>query len=133
MRKKLFCTILPVVLTFGFALASLAEMGSENYRIPTSVTSGGGAPMDSATYKTDSTLGQSSPLIDPNTPPYSESYDNYSGFWYTLEAAMDCSDLACFAAAFGSISPHTNYNGLCDFDKDGDVDGSDLAEFAGNL
>jgi len=38
--------------------------------------------------------------------------------------------LAVFAAAFGSVYPDLNYNPVCDFDDDGDVDGSDLAVFA---
>jgi hypothetical protein len=40
-------------------------------------------------------------------------------------------DLEQFGKAFGSVSPEApNYNPICDFDSDGDVDGSDLAVFA---
>jgi len=35
-----------------------------------------------------------------------------------------------FAAAYSSIIPDSNYNEFCDFDDDGNVDGSDLAEMA---
>ena len=40
-------------------------------------------------------------------------------------------DLEQFSKAFGSVSSEApNYDPACDFDKDGDVDGSDLAVFA---
>lgn len=38
-----------------------------------------------------------------------------------------------FAGAFGSVSPDPAYSCLFDFDGDGDVDGSDLAEMAAGL
>jgi hypothetical protein len=130
---------------WGYTLVAYGEMGSANYRITTSVLSTGGAPMGSTNCQTKSTLGQSSPLMDPSNPPYSTNYDNYPGFWYTVGAALainDCSgdfnndgdvdgsDLATFAEDFG----RTGYGAAppCegDFDGDGDGDGSDLATFA---
>ena len=73
-----------------FSLAAHAGMESDNYRIPTSVFSGGGTPTGSTNYQTDSTLGQSSPLMEEEQNPFSDNYDNYPGFWYTFEmAAVD--------------------------------------------
>ena len=86
--------------------------------------------MGSENFQTNSTLGQPSPLMDPDDPPYSDNYFNDPGFWYTLDARAGCPDLACFALTFGLTSNDTGYNQGCDFDHDGDVDGSDLAEFA---
>lgn len=68
--------------------------------------------MGSANYQMNSTLGQSSPLMDPADPLYSYSYDLYPGFWYTLDVGLEC---------------------YYDLDGDGDVDGNDLAEFAEKL
>jgi hypothetical protein len=63
-------------------------MQSDNYSIPTSVLSGGGEPMTSASYQTDATLGQPSPVTDSS----SANYGLNPGFWYTveLEAAEVC-------------------------------------------
>lgn len=130
MKKKIFCTMWAVVFILDFVVIDFAQMQSENYRVTTSVLSGGGAPMTSATYQTNATVSQSSPLMDPADPPYSTNYDLYPGFWYTLEGGVaGCDNLAFFAAAFGSVSTDSNYSSACDFDGDEDVDGSDLAEF----
>ncbi len=86
MQEKIFFTILSLVFILGFASETVAGMGSQSYRIPTSALSGGGAPMSSGSFKTDSTLGQSSPLMDPDDQPFSTDYNLYPGFWYTLEA-----------------------------------------------
>ena len=59
-----------------------AAMESSSYKIPSTVLSGGGSPLSSASYNGNSTLGQPSPLMDPTNPPTSTSYDNYPGFWY---------------------------------------------------
>ena len=131
MKRNILHTVFVVGLIFCFAVGAVADMGSENYRIPTSVISGGGAPMDSANYQTDSTMGQPSPLMDPAAPPWSTNYDLYPGFWYTLEAGTaECTELSCFAATYGLTSADAGYNPACDFDHDGDVDGMDLAVFA---
>ena len=134
MQLKIFWTVFAFTLIFSFALAALADMGSANYRITTSVMSGGGAPMGSASYESDSTLGQPSPLMDPADPPGSTNYWLDPGFWYTLEGGIgECTELSCFAATYGLMSGDTGFNGACDFEPDGDVDGSDLAVFAGGL
>jgi len=146
MKKMRYFPI--IILTFLFCLApntDAEEMSSDNFRIPTSVVSGGGTPMNSNNFKINATMGQPSPLMDPLDPPYSADYDLYPGFWYTgvtedIELCegdfdgdddVDGSDLAVFAADFG----RTDCSGDCegDFDTDGDVDGSDLATFAADF
>jgi hypothetical protein len=57
----------------------------------------------------NSALGQLSPPMDPDDPPFSGSYDLYPGFWYVIF------DL-------GSTCPG-------DSDGDKDVDGTDIAEY----
>jgi len=124
---------------------TVAEMASDNFRITTSVLSGGGAPISSINFKINATMGQPSPLMDPLDPPYSSDYDLYPGFWYTTELEsvepcegdfdtdgdVDGSDLAIFAADFGRTDCSADCPG--DFDTDGDVDGSDLATFAADF
>ena len=57
-----------------------AEMSSSNYRITSTVLSGGGNTMSSASYQLESTLGQSS-MIGSSA---GNSYILESGFWYTV-------------------------------------------------
>jgi hypothetical protein len=108
MKRKAMGVLLSALLISGSGIFSLAEMQSENHRITTSVMSGGGSAMGSANFQMNSTLGQSSPLMDAANPPYSDSYDLYPGYWYTMAVA------GCFY----------------DLDGDGDVDGQDLAALA---
>ena len=114
MQKRISYTIPILILILGLSISAFAGMGSKSYNITTSVISGGGTPMASASFQNNSTLGQPSPLMDSNDPPYSAGYDLYPGFWYTLEAIF--------------IEPCEG-----DFDGDGDVDGSDLAVFAADF
>jgi len=112
--KKILCTVFTAALCCCLVSNVFAEMESANYRIPTSVMSGGGAPMSSANFKTNATLGQSSPLMDPANAPWSPNYDLYPGIWYTIEmAAIDWCE--------------------GNFDGDSDVDGSDLAVSAADF
>ena len=148
MLKKRFYTILLLgFFIFGVALNAFAEMQSENYQIPTSVFSGRGALTDSTNYQTDSTLGQSSPLMSPSDPPSSSNYGLGPGFWYTVQVEpvdacegnfdsdsdVDGSDLSIFAADFGRTDCDTGDPCEGDFDGDNDVDGSDLATFAADF
>jgi hypothetical protein len=80
-------------------------MGSTNYKISYSVTSGGGGSRNSVNFQADDTLGQSSPLIDQNLNPFSDHYDNYPGFWHM---AVTCPG---------------------DYKRDRDVDGQDLEAY----
>ena len=132
MKRRLLAGACCFVLIFCFGLSAQAQMASENYRIPSSVFSGGGASMDSGaggSYWMDGTVGQPSPLMDPDDPPVSMDYLLFPGFWYTLEPGIAlCEDLPSFASAFGSLG-----FSFCDPDEDGDVDGYDLAGFAGSL
>jgi hypothetical protein len=96
-------------LCLGMPISGDAGMSSDNYRITTTVVSGGGGPMASASYGLNGTLGQPSPLIDPADPLGSTNYEMLTGFWYTL-------------------------GGGCRWDieplgGDGDVDGADLYEY----
>jgi hypothetical protein len=109
MQKKMLCAIWILVFISAFALVALAGMTSDNYRIQQSVQSGGGTSSGSTNYQTNSTLGQPSPLMDPDDPPFSDSYDLYPGFWYTV-------------AEIGATCPG-------DFNGDQDVDGDDLADY----
>jgi hypothetical protein len=141
--KKLLLITIAMAFMLTVAVTGHAQMASTNYRIPTSVISSGGAPMSSSSFQTNATLGQSSPLMDASNPSHSASYDNYPGFWYTVDATppindcsgdfnndgdVDGSDLATFAEDFG----RTDCAGDCkgDFDTDGDCDGTDLSVFA---
>ena len=108
MKYRCLITILALILMF-IPGQTAADMSGTNYRIPTTVVSGGGGPMGSASFQTNGTLGQPSPLPDSADPPFSDSYDLYPGFWYTV-------------ANIGLTCPGDN-NG------DKDVDGSDLAAY----
>ncbi len=57
--------------------------------------------------------------------PEDQSFDNFS-----ISLNPPIPTVSEFAQAYGSISPDANYNILCDSEWDGDVDGSDLAQFA---
>jgi len=113
MQKQTIYTICTWVFLLSIAFSAYAGMGSENYRIPTSVLSAGGEPMASTHYQTDSTLGQPSPLMEADQNPSSDNYDNYPGFWYTIEmAAVDICE--------------------CDLNADGKCDMQDWLLFGGD-
>ncbi len=120
-----------LIVLFFCPMSHAGGSASESYAIPTFVISGGGSSFGSSNFRVSGTLGQSSPLMDTGDPPYSDNYDLYPGYWYTLGAGvMVCDDLESFSWAYGSISGDENYNAGCDHDKDDDVDGMDLADFA---
>jgi len=94
-----------LIIFMAFQVPVFASMGSENYTIISSVMSGGGAPMSSASHQNNATFGQSSPI----TFTSSTSYELYPGFWYMMPKSNCIWDI---------------YN-----DGDGDVDGFDLHHF----
>jgi len=139
MKKIIIYSVFAVSFLLVFTIVVPAEMQSDNYRITTSVFSGGGVPMGSANYQTDSTLGQSSPLMDPADPPLSSDYNLEPGFWYTVKAATVCRgdfepdcdvdglDLDVFSTAY-AINDST-----ADLDNSGVVDTNDVSIFAGEF
>ena len=129
MKSGLFIAFFMAVLVLIYGQSD-AEMTSTNYRITTTVMSGGSGPMGSANFQTNSTVGQPSPLLDPNEPPFSDNYDLYPGFWFTLSTGpLPCEDISSFVQAFGTTNLDIEYNISCDSEPDGDIDGLDLADF----
>ena len=116
MEKRVIVILFVVGLLAGLGMPAAADpMSSANYRITTTVVSGGGGPMDSTSFQINATLGQSSPLIDPADPPLSAGYELLAGFWYTVGIEPLVS--ACPA----------------DFEPDGDVDKDDLDTLAAGI
>ncbi len=109
--KKILACLTTIFLLAGFlSTTAYAEgMSSTSYRIPTSVFSGGGGPMTSASYRMTGTIGQATPIMEQGMDPFSDNYGLLPGFWYTI-------------GPFSATCPG-------DFDWDFDVDGSDLQEF----
>ena len=92
------------------AAVAAADMTSTSYTNSSAVLSGGGAPATSESYRINSTVGQSTPLMDWQDPPFSDNFDLFPGFWYTV-------------AAMGGFCPG-------DDDGDKDVDGLDIKAYA---
>ena len=83
MTVRVLVILLSIVfLTGGSGVR--AEMSSTNFKIPYSVQSSGGGFTGSDNYQMNTTLGQPSPLMDTQDSPFSDNYDLYSGFWYTI-------------------------------------------------
>ena len=85
--KRMIRYHLILFLSLAAAVPCSAGMSSQNYRMPSSVMAGGGEAMGSATYRTDGTLGQASPLLGASSPSQSAGYRLYPGYWYTLAHA----------------------------------------------
>jgi hypothetical protein len=77
MRTRLFYAIVSVALILAFPISGMAQMVSDNYRITSSVLSGGGTTIDSASYQMTTTIGQSSCIGLSSR----RNYTNYAGFW----------------------------------------------------
>ncbi len=85
MKKCLFLYLLIAFLVTVYVIPAVADlMSSANYSITSSVVSGSGGLMESANFDANSTVGQQSPLANPTDPSFSNSYDLYPGFWYTI-------------------------------------------------
>ena len=106
-------TLLMAFLILGLATIVSAQMSSTNFKITSSVLSGGGGAMSSGNFQTTSTVAQPSPL-EMSEYAHSTNFNLYPGFWNTV--AM--------------VVPNP-----CEgnFDGDSDVDGSDLATFAADF
>ena len=60
MEKRVIVILFVVGLLAGLGMPAAADpMSSANYRITTTVVSGGGGPMDSTSFQINATLGQS--------------------------------------------------------------------------
>ncbi len=124
---------------FGFILfatlisasGAFSDMTSTSYRMTSSVLSGGGVPMNSASYKSDATMGQPSPLMNPSDPPDSTTYDNSPGFWHTAADTDGDGLLNALEDTVGLNSGDADYDddgildGLEDINHDGVVDGDE--------
>ena len=129
-KKTIFVLIFFLLIVLVYSKPAFAEMQSTNYRNTASVISAGGGTMNSTGLRSQNTLGQPSPVMDPLDPLMSNSYDLYPGFWYTLSTgSLVCEDLSSFARAFGTTNSDADYNISCDSEPDGDIDGVDLASF----
>jgi hypothetical protein len=145
MKKKAFSLTIALVLILAFSLASFSQMQSDNYRITSSVISAGGGPTTSDNFKNDSTMGQSSPLMQGDQNPSSDNYNSYPGFWYTvgvepadlcecdlnIDTKCDMQDWLVFGQDWGRID--CNDPGVeeceCDITEDGKCDMQDWLVF----
>lgn len=84
----LFIFILSSVASNAAPLSS--EMTSSSFQIPSSVISGGGIPISSTSFQTNSTLGQSSPITGPIL---STNFRVESGFWNSIYYSKDSKGL----------------------------------------
>ena len=135
--KKSVLSALTLVPLIWLAHSAFAAMSSSNYAIPSSVLSGGGAPMASANYQMNSTLGQSSPLMDPASPPFSANYMDFPGFWHTQVAACVLigdlnGDGSVNIFDFGIFRANYPTGMICDLNGDGFVNIFDFGIFRAN-
>lgn len=101
-----------IVIAGGALSSTDADPQSDNYNITSSEISGGGSSVGTSSFRLNGTIGQPTPLM-PETPPLSSAnYKFYPGFWYTHASLIPCAG---------------------DTEPDGDVDGLDLAIYAGEL
>jgi len=85
MRKKTIYPIVVIVLFCTLPKGVSAQMQSSNYELTTSVLSGGGVSMASDNFSLYITAAQPSPIRETRTPPESDNFVLYPGFWYTLD------------------------------------------------
>jgi len=106
MKNRFIIFVTSICLLVMPALA-WSTMSSDHFQVKTSVMSGAGGPMNSASYSSNSVLGQPTPIMLQDNHPWSASFTLYPGYIYTIPPS------SCFG----------------DLDVDGDVDGSDLYIF----
>lgn len=100
-----------ILLTLSMPVWS-KDMYSTSFKIKHSTLSQGGKPIQSASFRLNSTVSQPSALKPGDIPAMSGSFNLYSGVWYSLTSEVSSSQ--CRA----------------DFDHDGDVDNLDLEAMA---
>lgn len=136
-NNRTILLLILAIITAGLILdlvpGAECSMQSSHFAITAYVVSGGGGTMSSQNFRIQSTIGQSTPLMDQDIPPYSTTFDLYPGFWYALANYPVDNDLSAFSSAFGSRVGDTFYNFYYDYNGDGDVDGDDLYYFISGL
>ena len=121
MIKKALDGLLVAAFVLGSATLCQAGMESENYQIPKSVLSGGGAFMASENFGTGATLGQSSGI----GPLTSANYDLQAGFWYWVVMGGDVNgdgiiDLADLVLSLQLVTGTSDPDGHGGADVNGD-------------
>ena len=114
---------------FAAGLLILSATASADYSITSAVISGGGTTSTGGPYTNSATIGQPTPLEITQQAATAGDYQNKPGFWHANSATSQCESLSDLAHAFGSVTGEPNYDSHCDFDHDGDVDGSDITQF----
>ena len=111
---------------FAAGLLILSATASADYSITSAVISGGGTTSTGGPYTNSATIGQPTPLETVEEAATTVDYQNKPGFWQANSETAQCDSLSALAHAFGSVTGDHNYDSLCDFPTDGDVDGMDL-------
>ena len=124
MREKMWRLFLVGTFLFNFWTLCFAGMESENYRIPRSVQSGGGAFMASENHVAGATLGQTSAIGLSR----SAGYGVQAGFWNFIlmkgdvngDGEVDLADLVLSLQVLTGMAPANLHRGA-DVDADGQI------------
>ena len=124
MGEKIWQLFLVGTFLFNSSIVCFAGMESENYRIPRSVQSGGGAFMVSENYAAAATLGQASAIGLSS----SARYGVQAGFWNFIlmkgdvngDGEVDLADLVLSLQVLTGMAPANLHRGA-DVDADGQI------------